>query len=113
VFGVAAEGVKADGDKYTVSRAWLAHELNVLAMKGKAPKLASAKEGVALRGVRPKSLGATLGLKNGDVITAVADKPVKSAEDIIKALRQVDGDNVSVKVMRRKKEAVLSYTLSN
>ncbi len=110
LFGIPESGVTSEGDTFTVKRAWLAHELQMLAASGRAPKLAGSKKGVAIRGVKPKTLPALLGLENNDVITAIGDKAVVEPNEIVAALRAANGSAV-IKLTRKKDELVLTYKL--
>jgi S1-C subfamily serine protease len=113
LLGIEAVGVEASGDNYTVKRGWLTRELRAMAMGAKGPKLAPMKPaGVVVRTIKPKSLVDQLGIKNGDVITAVGDTPVNSVEELSVALQKLVGP-ATVKIQRKKKEAVLQYTLKD
>jgi S1-C subfamily serine protease len=69
-------------------------------------------EGARVTRVAEGSTAATGGLKVDDIITAVADKPVKSAEDYLKALGgHKDGDSVEFTVKREGKPVKLKLTL--
>jgi hypothetical protein len=110
LFGVKQPGVTVDGDTYLVKRGWLAAEVEMLAASGKAPKLAASKKGVVVKGVKPKTLPALLGLANLDVITAIGGTTVDDPTDIATALREADG-SVAVRLQRKAEELVLTYKL--
>lgn len=78
------------------------------------PDLASyfgVKDGVLVSTVTPDSPAAKAGIKAGDVITTVNDKPVTSADELIAQLREKDGD-VTIGVTRDKKAIGLKATLA-
>ncbi|MBI5508311.1 MAG: serine protease [Deltaproteobacteria bacterium] len=111
LLGVEEVGVEADGDNYVVRRGWLLRQVQAAA--GKGPKLAPAKPtGVGVKGVKPKSFIDQLGIKNGDVITTVNETPVASVDELAAALKR-SASPLSVKVLRKKKETVLQYTLKD
>jgi serine protease Do len=66
-----------------------------------------AKEGVLVTSVADGSAASQAGLKAGDVITSVNGSPIHSREDLVQALRQVDGDEVSIGIVRDKKESTM------
>jgi len=108
--GVEENGVEASGDSYAVKRGWLIHEIQGMAAQGKGPKVTPAKPaGVAIKGIKPKSFIDQLGIKNGDVITAVGDVTTNSVDELAGALRKISGP-VTVKIQRKKKEVVLQYS---
>lgn len=77
------------------------------------PDLASyfgVTDGVLVSTVSPDSPAAKAGIKAGDVITTVNDKPVTSADELIAQLRERDGD-VTIGVTRDKKAISLKATL--
>ena len=65
-------------------------------------------EGVLITGVEKDTPAAKAGLKAGDVIVQMVDKPIKSSEDIHEALAALKkGDSVVITVVRHgKKEAL-------
>ncbi len=114
VLGINESGVKADGDNLKVSSKWLLRQLHAAAaVGGKGPKFAPAKNGgVMVRGLKPASLFDQLGLKNNDVVMEANGTAIASVEELMAALRQ--GKNpTTLKVMRKKKELVLTYTITD
>ncbi|MFC1609625.1 PDZ domain-containing protein [Myxococcota bacterium] len=113
VLGIEEQGVKGDGDKYEVKKGYLARQVRAVAASGKGPKfVANKKGGMSIRGIKPKSIFDTLGLKNGDLITHVNGTAVATVADLSAALRQGQNPTV-VKLQRKKKEITLTYTVAD
>jgi serine protease Do len=70
-----------------------------------------AKEGVLVTTVEPDSPAAKAGLKAGDVITAVGDTAVSTPSELTRAIRQAEGEQVSITYYRDKKSAKTTATL--
>lgn len=67
-----------------------------------------AGEGVLITGVEKDTPAAKAGLKAGDVIVQMADKPIKASVDIHEALAALKkGDTISISVMRHGKKETL------
>lgn len=103
--------VVQDGDTFSVRRAWLVSQVRTMAATGRGPKVTASKRGVVIRGVRPKSAADRLGLKNNDVVVSVGETQVATLEDLSTALKSVQKGTV-VKIMRRKKELLLTYQIT-
>ena len=113
LLGVDGDGVKADGDKYTVESRWLVREIRALVLAGKGPTFEEGKKGgVTVKGVKPKAFLGQLGLKNNDVILAIGEREVGSPAELSVALRAAKSP-VKVKLQRKKKELLYEYTLAN
>jgi S1-C subfamily serine protease len=78
------------------------------------PELAEffgAKNGGALvSSVTKESAAAKAGIKAGDVIVSINDRPVSDGDDLVRELEDTDGD-VTIVVIRDKKEVTLKATL--
>jgi serine protease Do len=77
------------------------------------PELATyfgVKDGVLVSTVNADSPAAKAGIKPGDVITAVNDKPVTDADSLVSQLREKEGD-VTIGVSRDKKAMSLKATM--
>jgi S1-C subfamily serine protease len=59
-----------------------------------------AEEGVLVTSVQPGSPAATAGVQVGDVITSVGNKPMRTKEDLVKALDSADGEAVILNINR-------------
>ncbi len=113
ILGIDEEGVTAAGDSYTIKASWLGRAAEAQAANAKGLKFTDGKEGgVRVAGVKPGSLLDRLGLKNGDLITAVNGAAVASVAELAVALRQ--GKNpTTVTLSRKKKDQTLTYTLGD
>jgi len=77
------------------------------------PELAiyfGVKDGVLVSGVTPDSPAAKAGIRAGDVITAVHDKPVTSAGELVSQLGVTTGE-VTIGLTRDKKPLTLKATI--
>jgi serine protease Do len=70
-----------------------------------------AKEGVLVRSVADGSPAARSGLKAGDVITSINGQPVRSREDLVRALRDARDDELKIGIVRDKKETTVTTKL--
>lgn len=72
------------------------------------------KQGLLVRFVLPGSLAQRAGMKAGDVIVGLANKPVANARDVTLALRaeQASAKPVPIRVVRNHKEQVVSVSLA-
>lgn len=70
------------------------------------------KRGVLVRSVEKGSVAEKAGLRAGDVLTAVADRPVTSPREVMSCLRaqRRPGKPISVALVREHKELTLSVT---
>jgi len=67
--------------------------------------------GVLVRSVEKGSRAEKAGLRAGDVIVRVSDKPVHDTGDFTRAMRSNSGGQTSVSIIREKKEQKLNLTL--
>jgi serine protease Do len=77
------------------------------------PELATyfgVKDGLLVSGVTPDSPAAKAGIRAGDVITAVHDKPVTSAGELVSLLGDTTGE-VTIGLTRDKKPLTLKATI--
>ena len=63
-----------------------------------------AKDGVLVTAVTEGSAASRAGLKAGDVITSIDGQSVRSREDLVRALRDARDEEVSIAIVRDKKE---------
>jgi serine protease Do len=70
-----------------------------------------AKEGVLVRSVSDGSAASRAGLKAGDVITSVDGQPVRSREDLVRAVRDAKSDELTIGIVRDRKESSLKATV--
>jgi serine protease Do len=66
-----------------------------------------AKDGVLVTSVTDGSAAARAGLKAGDVITSINGGRVASREDLVRALRDADNGDVTIGIVRDRKESTL------
>ncbi len=70
-----------------------------------------AKEGVLVTSVTDGSAAARAGLKAGDVITSIDGQVVRSREDLARALRDGKEDELTIGIVRDKKESSVKATI--
>jgi serine protease Do len=78
------------------------------------PQLAEyfgVKEGVLISAVTDNSPASKAGLKAGDVITAIDGKSVRNRTDLTRALRDREGSDVSLTIVRDRKTQTIKVTL--
>src|SRR5262249_48312891 len=66
-----------------------------------------SKDGVLVTSVTDGSAASRAGLKAGDVITSVNGGRIHSREDLVRALRQGDSGELSIGIVRDKKESTV------
>jgi len=68
--------------------------------------------GVMLTNIKPGSVFRRLGLRNGDVLTAVAGKPVATVNEVAALYTELNAaDSVSVQIKRRNRLQMLTYDI--
>lgn len=67
-----------------------------------------AKEGVLVTAVTDQSPAARAGLKAGDVLTSINGMSVRSRGDLVRALRDVGEGDVTIGIVRDKKESTVT-----
>jgi serine protease Do len=75
-----------------------------------SPQLAAyfgAKDGVLVSSVTDDSPAARAGVKAGDVITSANGQQVRSRQELVQALRSVEGGDVTIGIVRDKREITL------
>jgi serine protease Do len=68
--------------------------------------------GVLVRSVRPESAAAKAGVKAGDVIVSIGEHRIDDPSDVSNELRDHDGGEVTIEVMRDRKSQTLKGTLA-
>lgn len=63
-----------------------------------------AKQGVLVASVADGSAASRAGLKAGDVITSLDGQSIRSRDDLVRALRDARADEVTIGIVREKKE---------
>lgn len=107
--------VSADLMKYgTIQRAVLGIGIiDVNAELAKEKKL-THYGGVYVKEVYEKSAAATAGLKEGDIITAINEREVKSSAQLIEQIVQYKpGDKINITLYRKKKKKIIAATLKD
>ncbi|MBI3401310.1 MAG: PDZ domain-containing protein [Acidobacteria bacterium] len=69
------------------------------------------KDGVLVTAVTDGTAASRAGLKAGDVITSIDGTTVRSREDLVRALRDARSDEVTIGIVRDKKESSVKATL--
>ena len=70
-----------------------------------------AKDGVLVTAVTDGSAAARAGLKAGDVITSINGDRVTSREDLVRSLRETTGGEVTIGIVRDKKESSVKASI--
>jgi len=73
----------------------------------------AAKEGLLITSVADASAASRAGLKAGDVITSLAGHPVRTRQDLLTALRDAREDEVSIGIVREKKEMTVKVRVES
>ena len=113
----AEEGIRLTGEgRYAVPRSLLAElDPGALATMGRSRihrGSGGEPDGYRLAGLRSGTLPDRLGLQNGDVVHAVADRPLTSAAEAMAAFGALqDTDELCVDLTRRGVRSRLCYTL--
>ena len=66
-----------------------------------------AKDGVLVTAVTDGSAASRAGLRAGDVIASINGEPVRSRDDLVRALRAAKGEDMTLGIVRDKKEIVV------
>lgn len=104
------EGIVRDGQ---VTRGWIGVEPQELNAELAQTFNISAKSGVIITGVLQNGPAAAAGIRPGDVITAVADKPVNSVTELLSAVAALKpGISAPLKVQRRNTSLDIAVTPS-
>ena len=70
--------------------------------------------GAQIRSVEPGSAAADAGLQDGDIVTAVADRPVRDLDGLLAAIRDHQpGDEVTLTILRDGAEESITLTLGS
>lgn len=70
-----------------------------------------AKDGVLVTAVTDGTAASRAGLKAGDVITSINGASVHSRDDLVRALRDANSNEVTIGILRDKKESSVKATL--
>lgn len=73
-------------------------------LTGQLASYFGAKDGVLVTSVSEGSAAEKAGIKAGDVITTVNGEPIKSSGDLIQSLRRAENEEVSIGIVRDRKE---------
>jgi len=72
-----------------------------------------ARDGVLVTSVTDGSAASRAGLKAGDVITAINGRPVRSREDMVRELRDATGEDVTIGIVRDRKETTVTAKIES
>ena len=70
-----------------------------------------AKDGLLVTSVTDGSAASRAGLKAGDVITSINGRAVRSRDDLVQELRQAPGEEITIGIVRDKKESTVTATI--
>jgi len=70
-----------------------------------------AKDGVLVTSVTDGSAASRAGLKAGDVITSINGQSVRSRDDLIRSLRDADTNELTIVLVRDRKESTVKATI--
>jgi serine protease Do len=87
--------------------------IEVEALRDQLADFFGVKEGVLVRQVSRDSAADRAGMRAGDVITAVGDKQVSTPVEVTRALTGAPDTNVTVTVMRNRKQVPLAVKLDD
>ena len=97
-----------------VQRAILGVSISDISDELAKEKKISVMEGAYVHSVSEGSAAKTAGIKEGDIITKINDKKVKSVAELQEQIaRKAPGDNVSVTVLRNDSEKTFTVELKN
>ena len=69
-------------------------------------------DGFRITRIRPRSIFRRLGLRNGDIITAVSGRAITSANDAVEIWRELTaGAEASVEIKRRGRMQIIDYRI--
>jgi len=75
-------------------------------------KISPHSEGFLITRIRPSSIFRRMGLRNGDIITAIGRRPIYSVSDAVDILQDFTaGRNTSVKLKRRGRTRIIDYRI--
>jgi serine protease Do len=69
------------------------------------------RDGLLVTSVAEGSAASRAGLKAGDVITSINGRSVRSRDDLIRGLRDADNDQLTIVLVRDKKESTVKATI--
>jgi putative serine protease PepD len=88
--------------------------VSYLGVTGGAEGDDSGNQGARIQQVSPDGPAADAGLRSGDLVTRVGDRTVRSWEDLVLAIRQLEaGSTVKVRVRRGSAEQTLQVTVGS
>jgi serine protease Do len=85
--------------------------VEVDALSNQLAQYFGVKEGVLVRSVTDGTPASRAGLKAGDVITSVDGQPTRSREDLVRALRDARDDELTITIVRDRKESSVKAKL--
>ena len=69
-------------------------------------------EGFQITRIRPASIFRRLGLRNGDIITAVGNRPIQSVNDAMEIVQDLTaGGETSISLKRRGRTRIIDYRI--
>ena len=80
-------------------------------LSGQLAAYFGAKDGVLVASVADGSAASQAGLKAGDVIRSIDGQAVRSRDDVVRALRDAQRDDVTIGIVRDRKERSVTATI--
>ncbi|HEX7045719.1 MAG TPA: type II secretion system protein N [Burkholderiales bacterium] len=111
--GGAARAVQRNGPRnFTVDREQLTRQMQTPEFLTQALMVPNAGGGFLVREIQPGSIYERLGLRVGDVITAVNGQPVNTMDDVMRLYAQFgNASNVQIDVRRAGRNETLVYNI--
>lgn len=92
---------------------WRTAKLGIIgeSLEGQLAEFFGVKEGVLVRSVTEGSPAAKAGLQAGDVVIEIGSTKVTAPREITGAIREMNSDTFSIKIMRNRQQMTLNVTI--
>ena len=69
-------------------------------------------DGLAVSNIKPRSIFARMGLRNGDVVQGLNGRNIQTPDDVMEVYQRLkSGSRVTVQVMRNGEEKIINYQI--